>query len=266
MSTSALYRGEVLHQRLRPRRHRLRYSVFSLLLDLDELSVLDARLRLFSVNARNVLSFHEADHGDGSALPLKAQVRRWLQAAGLRPGGRIRLLAMPRILGCAFNPLSVYFCDAPQGGLQAIVYEVNSTFGERHHYVLPVDAGGVHEAEGARIVVQRCAKAMHVSPFLGMEAEYRFRIRPPEAGEPLHLGVDVHDAEGALLLAAYGAKPRPLADSTLLAALLAHPLLTLKVIAAIHWEALLLWIKGVPVHAHPGAASDPLILPDRTPR
>ena len=263
MSSSAFYAGEVRHQRLRPRRHGLRYRIFSLLLDLDELAALDRGMKLFSVNARNVFSFHESDHGDGSELPLKAQVRRWLQAAGLRPGGRIRLLAMPRVLGYAFNPLSVYFCDAPQGGLQAIVYEVTSTFGERHHYVLPVDSADVREAQGGRIVLQRCAKAMHVSPFLGMEAEYRFRILPPAPGAPLHLAIDVHDASGPLLLATYGAKPKALVDRALAFALLSHPLLTLKVIAAIHWEALLLWIKRVPVHSHPGRAADPLTLPTR---
>jgi uncharacterized protein len=264
MTGSALYRGEVMHQRLRPRRHRLRYRIFSLLLDLDELAALDARLKVFSVNARNVFSFHEVDHGDGSTLPLKAQVRRWLQAAGLRPGGRVRLLAMPRIFGFAFNPLSVYFCDGPQGGLQAIVYEVNSTFGERHHYVLPVDAAQAHERD--RVIVQRCAKAMHVSPFLGMDAEYRFRILPPADGTPLHLGIDVHDGHGPLLLASYGARSVPLADRALALALLTHPLLTLKVVAAIHWEALRLWIKRVPLHPHPGRAADPLTLPNRPQR
>ena len=261
MTASTLYRGEVMHQRLRPARHRLRYRMFSLLLDLDDLASLDARLKLLSVNARNVFSFHEADHGDGSTLPLKTQVRRWLQAAGLKPGGRVRLLAMPRIFGFAFNPLSVYFCDAPQGGLEAIVYEVNSTFGERHHYVLPV-AG-----DGSGVVVQRCAKAMHVSPFLGMDAEYRFRIRPPGGGdEPLHLGITVHDGQGPLLLATYGATPTPLRDRALALALVTHPLLTLKVVAGIHWEALRLWIKRVPLHPHPGPAADPLSLPNRPQR
>jgi DUF1365 family protein len=173
----------------------------------------------------------------------------------------VRLLAMPRILGFAFNPLVVYFCDAPGGGLQAIVYEVNSTFGERHHYVLPIAPTQAREAEGGRVLLQRCAKAMHVSPFLGMDAEYHFRIRPPGPSTPLHVAVDVHDAEGPLLLAAFTAKPRPLGDGALALALLTHPLLTLKVVAAIHWEALLLWIKRVPVHPHPGPAADPLTVP-----
>ena len=255
MTHSALYRGEVMHQRLRPVRHRLRYRLFSLLLDLDELPALDARLKLLSVNRRNVLSFREADHGDGSAPRLKAQVEHWLQAAGLQPGGRVRLLTMPRLFGHAFNPLSVYFCAAPDGLLQAIVYEVNSTFGERHHYLLPVSAQQARAAQAGAAIEQRCEKRMHVSPFIGMDAHYAFRIRPPGADAPLHVGVDVHEAQGPLLLAAFGARRHPLTDGGLLRALLAHPLLTFKVVAAIHWEALLLFARRVPLQPRPPRAT-----------
>jgi uncharacterized protein len=256
VSTSALYTGEVMHRRLRPRRHRLRYRVFSLLLDLDALPALDARLKLLSVNRANVFSFHERDHGDGSASSLKAQVDRWLDAAGLPTGGSVRLLTMPRIFGYAFNPLSIYFCAAPQGPLQAIVHEVTSTFGERHHYLLRVDA-----ASGPTIA-HSCEKRMHVSPFLGMDVHYRFHVRPPtdSLDTPLQVRVDVHDADGPLLLAAWRARPRPLSDATLAGALWRHPALTLKVIAAIHWEALLLWLRGVPVQPRPAAATQRLTI------
>lgn len=260
MSESAIYRGEVMHQRLRPLRHRLRYRLFSLLLDLDELPALDARLKLLSVNRRNVLSFREADHGDASAPGLKAQVENWLQAAGLQRGGRIRLLTMPRLFGYAFNPLSVYFCSTPAGLLQAIVYEVNSTFGERHHYLLPVSPQQACAAQAGQAIAQRCAKRMHVSPFIGMEAHYAFRIRPPLAGAPLHIGVDVHEAQGPLLLAAFGARRHPLTDAGLLRALLLHPLLTLKVIAAIHWEALLLFLRRVPLLRRPPRATESITI------
>jgi hypothetical protein len=260
MKGSALYRGHVVHERLRPRAHRLRYGIFSLLLDLDELAQVDGGLRLLSVNRANVLSFREADYGDGSAPRLKDQVDRWLCAAGLAPGGRVRLHTMPRILGYAFNPLSVYFCDAPQGALQAIVYEVNSTFGERHRYLLPVSAEQAVDAQGGGQVAQRCAKRMHVSPFIGMEAEYAFRIRPPGAadGSRMSIGIDVHDEDGPLLLATHGAQRDPLSDAGLLRALLLYPLLTLKVIAAIHWEALLLWGKNVPLLRRPPRAAETL--------
>ena len=256
MSASALYAGEVVHVRLRPRRHLLRYRMFSLLLDLDELDALHARLKLLSVNGRNVFAFREADHGDGSAPRLKAQVEGWLRSAGLPMGGRVRLLTMPRILGYAFNPLSIYFCDAPDGRLQAIVHEVNSTFGERHFYLLPVSRRQAEEARAGGVLAQRCGKAMHVSPFIGMEADYGFHVRPPmEQGKlPLHIGVDVLEPEGPLLRAAYVASRQPLRDATLLRALFTHPLLTLKVIAAIHWEALRLWAKKVPVQPRPPRA------------
>jgi uncharacterized protein len=260
MSDGALYRGEVVHQRLRPRRHRLRYRMFSLLLDLDQLPALDARLRLLSVNRANLFSFHEADHGDGSAPGLKAQVEAWLCAAGLAAGGRVRLLAMPRILGYAFNPLSVYFCDAPSGGLQAIVYEVNSTFGERHWYLVPLAPST--KAAPEQLLVHRCAKRMHVSPFVGMQADYGFRIRPPSdnATRLLNIGVDVHEAQGLLLRTAFVARRHALTDAALVRAFVLQPLLTLKVIGAIHWEALRLWRKGVPVQPRPPRATDPLTI------
>lgn len=262
MSTSRLYRGRVMHQRLRPLRHRLRYRVFSLLLDLDELPALHARLRLFSLDRFNLFSIHQSDHGAGAPGGLRAHVERQLAGAGLAAGGTIRMLTMPRLLGHVFNPLTVYFCHAPAGPLQAILYEVNSTFGERHSYLLPVPPG---PPDG--LVRQACAKRLHVSPFLPMELHYRFRVRPPGDGsEPLAVGVDAHDAQGPLLVARFDARARPLTDGALLAAWLAHPLLTLKVVAAIHWEALRLWLKGAPLHRQPAPPSEAVSLPDRPAR
>jgi len=258
---SALYTGHVMHQRQRPARHRLRYRVFSLLLDLDELPALGRRLRWLSLDRFNLFSFHQADHGDGTPGGLRAHVERQLAAAGLPAGGAIRLLAMPRILGHVFNPLSVYFCHAPGGALAALLYEVNNTFGERHSYLIPVEP--LAREQGAP-VLQRCAKQMHVSPFLGLDMEYRFRIRPPEGGA-LSIGVDTHDADGAVLVARLDAQRRALDDRALLAAFFGHPLLTLKVVAAIHWEALRLWRKGVPVHRKPAAPHRPVTIIARHP-
>lgn len=254
-SASALYLGMVTHQRLRPLRHRLRYRVFSLLLDLDELPELHARLRWFSVNRANLFSFHERDHGAGSATGLADWVRGQLRAAGLPDAARIQLLTMPRVLGYAFNPISVYFCRDAGGDLSAILYQVNNTFGERHCYLLEVAPG---ERDGAR-VSQRCAKAMHVSPFLDMHMHYRFRVAAPAAERRfMSLGVAACDTAGALLLANFAARRHALGDAGLLRALATHPLLTLKVIAGIHWEALKLWIKGVPVVTRPDAAPPPI--------
>lgn len=238
---SALYAGGVVHQRLRPRRHRLERRVFWLLLDLSELDGLDRRLRWFSRNRWNLFSFFDRDHGDGSDRPLREQVEARLAAIGIDlAGGAIRLLTMPRVLGYVFNPISVYYCHAADGRLAAVSYEVSSTFGERHFYDLAVldDAGN----DPFR---QSCAKALYVSPFLEMEMRYRFRGRAP--GDRVGLTVGCDDAGGPLLTATLWGRRRPLADAALAWAALSYPLLTLKVVAAIHWEALILWLKGVPV-------------------
>jgi DUF1365 family protein len=239
---SAIYFGTVVHRRLRPRPHRLNYRVFSLLLDLDELPELGRRLRLFSHNAFNLLSFHDGDHGAGGG-PLRPHVEAQLKKLGIEPdGGPIRLLCSPRMLGYVFNPLSVYFCHRRDGGLAAILYEVNNTFGERHTYAIAV-------AGAQPMVRQSCAKRFHVSPFLGMAATYDFRILPP--GDRVAITVSERDADGDLLHASLTGARAELGDRQLLRALLAYPLLTLKVIVGIHWHAMRLFLKGTVVHPHP---------------
>jgi len=259
---SALYVGSVMHQRLRPARHFLRYRMFSLLVDLDELPALARRLRLFSLNRFNVFGLHERDYGDiaGRTDPrdgLRAYVDRQLRDAGLPAAAAVRLLTMPRILGYAFNPLSVYFCEGAGGALQALIYEVNNTFGERHSYLIAVDAS---ERDGAP-VVQRCAKAFRVSPFLALDLDYVFRIEPPRPGRAaLTIGVVANDRVGALVNARFDAERRRLDDAALLRVFFSHPLLTLKVIAAIHWQALRLVLKGVRLQAAPAAPVRPVTL------
>lgn len=240
---SAIFFGEVVHSRVRPKAHRLRYRVFSLLVDLDELAALDGTLKLFGHNRRAVFALHDADHGTGEKGGLKRWAEGHLAAAGLWcEGMRISMLCYPRIFGYVFNPLTVYFCRTADGALRAILYEVCNTFHERHTYVIPAEAG-----ENG-VVRHECAKEMYVSPFVAMDCRYRFRIVPP--GEAVLVSIDEHDAEGRLLFASFAGQRRPLTDRTLLRALFAYPLMTVKVMGAIHWEALKLWLKGVPVHRH----------------
>ncbi|SFS86656.1 DUF1365 domain-containing protein [Brevundimonas viscosa] len=249
---SALYTGDVVHARLRPRRHRLRYRVFWLLLDLAELDAVDGRLRLFSRNRFNLLGFHDRDHGDGSGRPLREQIVELLAREGVDIGaGAVRLLTMPRVLGYVFNPISLYYCHRPDGRLAAMVYEVTSTFGERHAYVLPVAAEDAAEDR----IRQAADKRLYVSPFMGMGMRYGFRGKAPS--DALTLLIDGFDDEGLLIATAMRGRRRPLTDRTVLTTALSIPLLTLKVTAGIHWEALRLWLKGVPLtsRALPRAAA-----------
>lgn len=247
---AALYHGTVLHRRLRPRRHVLRYRVFWMMLDLDLLGEVAAGSRLFAWNRSGVLSFHDRDHGDGSGRPLRPQIEAHLAAAGLDlGGGAIRVLCYPRLFGYVFNPLTVYLCHRPDDTLGAIVYEVSNTFGERHSYVLPVAA-----APG-EVVRQSVDKRFHVSPFIGMDARYHFRVQPP--GDRLAVAITETDAQGAFLHASFTGRFEAVSDRALARALLRYPLMTLKVIGGIHWEALRLWAKGVPLHRRPGPPPSP---------
>ena len=246
---STLYRGTVMHQRLRPKRHRLRYRVFSLLVDLDELDALAGRLRLFSRNRFNLFSLYDRDYGDGSGEPLRGQVERHMRDARVETdGGAIRLLTMPRVLGYAFNPLSVYFCYRRCGALAAILYEVSNTFGQRHLYLIPVPEGE-GEGGGGRAVAQRCAKRFYVSPFLDMDMTYLFNVRPP--AERVGVAISGRDAQGPIIVASQFGARVPLNDRNLVLAFALYPLLTLKVIAGIHWEALWIWLKGIRLRERP---------------
>jgi uncharacterized protein len=246
-SRSALYAGSVAHRRLRPKPHRLRYRVFSLLLNLDEIPALCRRLRLLSHRRFNLFSFDERDHADGSGGSLRAWAESHLIRAGIDlEGGPIRLLAMPRVLGYGFNPISVWFCHHRDGALVALLHEVHNTFGERHTYLIPVTSG-----DASAQINQGCAKQFYVSPFIGMDMRYEFRIHPPD--DRLSLVIRGSDADGPLIVASMAATRYELSDAALLRAFIRTPLLTLKVIGGIHWEALRLWIKGMRLQPHPPA-------------
>ena len=234
---SALYEGLVVHHRTRPRDHRLRYRVFMLLLDLDEIDALDARLKGFSRGRWNLIGFHDGDYLEEAETSLKTAVLTRLRDDNLAPeGARISVLAMPRILGKGFNPLSVFFCHDAGGRLVATVHAVRNTFGQRHDYVLPArETGGGRVEQGAR-------KAFYVSPFLPMDLRYAFTIAPPD--EAVHVGVDVLDAQGLVLAASFSGVRRPLTDGAIWRSLATHPWQVLGVLAAIHWEALKIVLKG----------------------
>jgi uncharacterized protein len=246
---SSLYVGSVFHRRLAPKPHRFRYRLFWLLLDLDELPSLYQRLKVFSHNRRNLFSLFDSDHGDGGASPLRAQADRLFEAQGIDTGGGpIRLLCMPRTFGYDFNPISVYFCHHPDGALAALIYEVHNTFGERHSYVLPVtDSGGS--------VRQACAKSFFVSPFMPMGLRYEFHVSPP--GETLTVAIRASGPDGVILRAALTAEQRELTDANLLKAGFAFPVEAMKTTAAIHWEAMRLWLKGVAYLGREGAPGAP---------
>ncbi|HTJ62615.1 MAG TPA: DUF1365 domain-containing protein [Alphaproteobacteria bacterium] len=245
MNGARIYFGAVMHRRLGRVRHGFRYRVFSCLLDLDEIHALDRASRLFSYNRWNVFSFYDRDHGAGDGSSVKAWIENHLIAAGLEHalGGRIRLLCFPRIWGYVFNPLSVFFCEAPDGRLAAILYEVSNTFGQRHSYLMPV----VHPV--GDVIEHTAAKQFYVSPFISLDGEYRFRLKPPD--DRLSIAIRQAAPDGQSLHAVLSGHAAPFADRTLLRALFGYPLMTVKVIAAIHWEALRLWIKGAPFSPPP---------------
>ena len=243
MSSSAIYLGKVVHTRHQPKQHRLEYRVFSLLLDLDELENLDSRLRLLSHNRFNLFSLLDRDHGEGSGGNLQQHVRRHLEQAGIQNAdGPVRLLCYPRVLGYVFNPISVYYCHDRDEQLRAVIYEVNNTHGERHSYVLPVD--------GEQAPIRHaCDKVFFVSPFMPMDCRYRFHLNRPD--QKLYLFIHQTHRGQPILDAWFTGERRQLNDRHLLLAALQIPLLTLKVVLGIHWEALKLWRKGLSIFKHP---------------
>lgn len=252
-----LYYGRVAHRRLRPVAHRFVYRVFSMLIDIDRIDEAAATSRFFSRNRFNLFSFFDRDHADEDAAPLAARIRATLWGAGFRGDGRIELLCYPRVLGYAFNPLSVYYCFDANGALEAVLYDVRNTFGERHGYLIAADPG-------AEIIQQSADKNFYVSPFMDMDQRYDFTLSHP--GDHLTVSIAQHDGEGPIFLASFAGDRREMCDRTLIDAFFRYPMMTLKVIAAIHLEAARLFAKGLRLRPRPPAPERAVSIIARTVR
>lgn len=240
-----LYVGPVMHQRMKPKENRFSYQVFSLLIDLDRLEEAGRQSPLFSVDRFNLVSFHQKDHGPRDGSNLRQYVDQALAKRGIPSPARVLLLAYPRVLGHAFNPLAVYFAYDAGNALSAVIYEVRNTFGEMHSYVHPVSPHQISPA-GLR---QHQEKIFHVSPFLDMNQTYDFRLLPP--GKTVRLRILESDPEGPILSATFHGMKQPLSSATLASLCAKIPLLGLKVVSAIHWQAFKIWRMGVPFHKKP---------------
>jgi hypothetical protein len=237
---SALYLGEVVHKRLVPKRHELRYCVYNLFVDVDELEDLSNRLPVFSYNRFNLLSIADRDHGPGDGTPIGKNLERLARTvAGGDAVTRFFMFCYPRVLGYVFNPLTVYYGYDSAGKLKLTIYEVNNTFGGRKSYVIPV--GGKLQ--------QRARKALYVSPFNAVEGSYAFHLSEP--GPRLSLGILLTTALGPTMKAYFAGERRALTNANLWRVFLGLPLQSLKVIGAIHWQALKLWAKGLRIVSRP---------------
>lgn len=253
---SAIYRGSLRHRRFVPRPHAFRYPLFMLYLDLAELDSVFRRRWLWSTRRPALARFDRADHLGDPKIPLDESVRTFVALhTGHRPQGPIRLLTHLRYFGYGFNPVSFYYCfDAADRDVQFVVAEVNNTpWGEQHCYVLDRP---VHEVPG-RHRSYRSDKVFHVSPFMPMELEYQWGFSTPGERLSVHMALQprtskpAQDTPARIFDATLQLQRAPICATQLAAALLRFPLMTLQVIAAIHWQALRLWLKRMPVHTHP---------------
>jgi DUF1365 family protein len=244
---SALYVGSLRHRRLAPRPHAFRYRLFMAYLDLAELDEVFRGRWLWSARRPALAWFRRADYLGDPARPLDDEVReRVWRETGARPRGPIRLLTHLRMFGHCFNPVSFYYCfDARGERVETVVAEITNTpWKERHAYVLP--AG---ERQGSGTMRFRFGKSFHVSPFMPMAQQYDWRFGTPGARLAVHM--ENHDARGKVFDATLALERREIGAAALAGALARHPFLTLKVVGAIHWQALRLWAKQVPFYAHP---------------
>ena len=238
MINSNIYNGTVIHKRFKPKEHFFKYSVFSLLIDLSELDYLDKQVRFFSYNKINLISFYDKDHGNRDGTSIIDWVKKNLNQNSISSENvKIKLLCYPRILGYVFNPLSVFYVYNNQDKLIAILYEVKNTFGEQHTYIFKINNNN-------KLLQHNCLKKFHVSPFIEMDCKYFFRTLVPD--KKMSVVIDQYDNNDDKLL--YASQDGYMADfksSELLKSYIKHPLMTFKIIIAIHFEAFKLWSKGI---------------------
>ena len=237
MINSSIYNGSVIHKRFKPKKHFFKYKVFSLFLDLSELKELNNKLNFFSLNKFNLISFYEKDHGERDGSSILDWVKNNLRSNNVSTDNiKVKLLCYPRILGYVFNPLSIFFVYDNDENLISILYEVKNTFGEQHTYVFKIEGEN-------KLIQNNCSKKFHVSPFIEMDCNYFFRILNP--GDKLSVIIDQYDQEGKILFASQDGVRSDLTNKNLMNSYLKHPLMTFKIISAIHFEAFKLWIKGI---------------------
>ena len=234
---SWIYNGKVIHKRFKPKIHFFKYKVFSLLLDLDEIDTIDNKINLFSYNKFNLISFYDRDHGDRDGSSIKDWVIENLKLNNIQHKDmKIKILCYPRILGYVFNPLSIFFVYDNNSSLISILYEVKNTFGEQHTYIFRIDSN-------SDLIQNNCNKKFYVSPFMDLNSKYYFKISNPR--EKLSVVIDQRDNEGKLLFASQDGIRTTFTTKNLILAYLKNPLMTIKIISAIHYEAFRLWLKGI---------------------
>ena len=238
MINSNIYNGTVIHKRFKPKEHFFKYSVFSLLIDLSELDFLDKQVRFFSYNKINLISFYDKDHGNRDGTSIIDWVKKNLNQSNISSENiKIKLLCYPRILGYVFNPLSVFYVYNNQDKLIAVLYEVKNTFGEQHTYIFKIN-------NSDKLLQHSCLKKFHVSPFIEMDCKYFFRTLVPD--KKMSVVIDQYDNnDDKLLYASQDGYMADLKSSELLKSYIKHPLMTFKIIIAIHFEAFKLWSKGI---------------------
>ena len=228
IKNSKIYTGKVIHKRFKPKEHYFKYNVFSLLIDLNELEEINKYIKFFSYNKFNIISFYDKDHGDRDGSSIKLWVKKNLRNIGIMTEDiSIKLLCYPRIFGYVFNPLSTYFIYNKHSELISIFYEVKNTFGEQHTYIF--------KAQDEKTVQNKCKKKFYVSPFIEMDCEYHFKTLNPR--EQLSVVINQNDKDGKLLFASQDGISKDFNNKNLILSYLTHPLMTFKIIGAIHYEA-----------------------------